>query len=148
MCRETAGVEPAWASKKWFRGFPARAVLDQPADPFRRMAERRAQVDGAVVAHAWVELSGRTHTQPIAAGAEVAAERGNEAEQAAGLSDAQIARRASGVLSHGRKGPALGEVVDQAVEPQEPVGAVCSGLAQRHFLDQAEVHVRGRGRSG
>jgi len=62
------------------------------------VAQGGAQIDMIVLAEAHIDPARAGHAHPVAAGAEIVRQRGDEAELAAGLFDADIARRSSGAI--------------------------------------------------
>src|SRR6185295_18473346 len=63
-----------------------------------RSAQRRAQVGRVVLAEAHVERSGAGQPDAVAAFAKIMSQRRDEAEAAAGLCDANIARWSTGAV--------------------------------------------------
>src|SRR5213076_306916 len=81
----------------------------------------------------------------VAALAEVMRQRRDEAEPAAGLGHAHIAGRAAGPQGDLGERPALREPPPDLAEWQVLLGAVAVDLAERHGLDQRQVHALAMG---
>ncbi len=73
------------------------------------------------------------------------AERGDEAELAAGLFNPSVAGRAGGAVGQRRQGPEGFQLAADVRERQVLVGPVFFDLAQRHGLDQGQVQARAVG---
>ena len=102
-------------------------------------AQGRAQIHPAFVAEAGVEPAGGADPHPVAAGAEIAGERRDEAEAAARLGDAHVARRAARTVGEGRASSAArGRRAGRRAADASLRGKARD--AERHLLDQREVH--------
>src|SRR3546814_641755 len=102
-------------------------------------AQRRAQVGGVLLAEAHVERAGAGEAHAVAAFTEVVGQRRDEAEAAAGLLHAHIARRAAGAVVDLLQRPLLGELGAQHGERPVLVDPLLADLAHRHDLDEGEV---------
>src|SRR3954468_2062537 len=81
-------------------GLEPDGAVDRFAQQFiaDRGAQRLAQVGGVFVTEAGVQGAGAGDADAVAGFAEIMRHRSNEAERAAGLGDADVARRAAGGL--------------------------------------------------
>ena len=83
--------------------------------------------------------AGAGQAHPVAGLAEVVAQRGDEAQAAAGLLDGHIVRRSAGDVAAVLQGPEAFQLAADVLQRQELVGAVELDLAERHGLDQGGV---------
>ena len=79
----------------------------------------------------------RTRLQDFA---EIVGQRRDEAEPAAGLGDAHIARRSAGAIVELLERESFGEAGAHHRQRQILVEAAFADLAERHHLDQRQVH--------
>ena len=110
-----------------------------------RGAQRRAQVGGIFLAEAHVERARAGDAHAIAGFAEIVGHRGDEAEPAAGFLDADIARRSAGALVELVEGEPFGKPRPDHRERQILREPVVANVAERHHLDQGEVHATAMG---
>ena len=76
----------------------------------------------------------------VAGFAEIVGEGRDEAERAAGLRDAHVARRAAGAVVDVVERVALGKPRAHHRQRQVLVEPALADVAERHHLDQGEVH--------
>ena len=86
-----------------------------------------------------MQLPGSGHPQPIAAGAEVIAQRSDEAEAPTGFRDVEIACRPAGAMGRWQQRPTLLQLAANLRQRHELLGARLSDLAERHDLDQGHL---------
>ena len=117
-------------------------LLDRAIEEFvaLRRAQRRAQVGGILLAEAHVERAGAGHAHAVAGFAEIVRERRDEAEPAAGLRHPDITSGAAGLVVDVLEREALGEPRARDRERQVLVEPAFADIAERHHLDQRELH--------
>src|SRR6266851_2661341 len=103
-------------------------------------AQRSAQIRGVLLPQAHVEGSRAGDPNPIAGFAEIVGERGDEAEAAAGLRDADVARRAAGAIIQVGERKALGEPRTYYRQRKILIEPSLADVAERHHFDQGQVH--------
>ena len=91
------------------------------------------------MAEAAIDRPGRRHPYPVAAGAEIAGERGDQAEPDPGPADLEITRGAAGAAQRRHQLEALGEPLLHRVEREIVKAAILADLAHRHGLDQGQI---------
>ncbi|MPL99900.1 hypothetical protein SDC9_46121 [bioreactor metagenome] len=113
---------------------------DQGRVIVRAGAQRRAQIGAVLLAEAHEQFARAGHPHPVAAFAEIVAQRRDEAEALAGLGQPHIARRPARAFSGLGDGEALGQ--PRAQVGQRPVllePLFLAHLAHRHHLDEGQV---------
>ena len=89
--RARCGSRGPWAWRRPPRGWPSTRSASSAAG-----ADHRAQVGGVLLAQAGVQGAGAGQPHAVAGLAEIVAERGDEAQPAAGLGHLDVARRPAG----------------------------------------------------
>ena len=97
------------------------------------------QVGGILLAEAHIKSAGAGDPHAVASLAEIVGEGGDEAERAACIGDAHIARRAARPIGDVLQGEMVLKTSPHERERQILLGAVCPGLAHRHGLDQGQA---------
>ena len=102
--------------------------------------QRFAQIGGILVAEAGMQRAGAGDPHPVAGLAEIMGHRRDEAELAAGLADADVARRTAGVVVEVGQRVLLGEPRAKQRQRHVLVDAAFADVAHRHHLDQRQRH--------
>ncbi len=93
------------------------------------------------MAEAGVQRAGTGDPDPVAGLAEIMGHRRDEAELAAGLADANVARGAAGIVVEVGQGVLLGEAGANQRQRHILVDPSFADVAHRHHLDQGQRHV-------
>src|ERR1700693_2362686 len=102
--------------------------------------QRRAQIGGILLPEAHIERAGAGEADAIAGLAEIMRERRDEAEPAAGLLHAHVARRTAGAVVDILERVAFAEPRPPHRERQILLEPAFADVAERHHLDQREIH--------
>ena len=119
-------------------GFASQCGINQAIDiaPF---TQRGAQVDMVVLTEAHIDATLDRQADAVATGAEIIAERGDQAERDRAVLDPEIARRAAGVAIDRKDGAIGAQRRDEMVERNIMIAALIGDLAQRHGLDEGQI---------
>ncbi len=114
-------------------------------------AQRRAQVRGIFLAEAHVQRAGAGQAHPVTGFAEIVGQRRDQAEPATGLGHLNVTGRAARPIIDVGEREAFGEARPHHRQRQVLVEPAFTDVAERHDLDEREVHpaaVRPRDESG